>query len=206
MDGEPSPVRMGDFIAHKFFDRESLNSKSQFCPEDVNQIEWRVFLTDLLNQMLVDTSVIDFEQNWSIWVKSFKNFFVKNICRLQLLEKCNITVVDSCRAPSGMAKEQVKSTFKASTLVESIRISTIHGIKGETIDAALLVSSPTKASEGGHWSQWLKDNMNDAEYCRFAYVASSRPRHLLAWAVPWKKGENFEGLRTMGFVIKDNWI
>jgi hypothetical protein len=68
-------------------------------------------------------------------------------------------------------------------LGKEVRITTIHGVKGETLDAILLVSAPSKqGTTDGYWTQWL-ENPN-AEAARLAYVASSRPKHLLAWAIP----------------------
>ena len=67
--------------------------------------------------------------------------------------------------------------------VDNLRITTIHSVKGETLDAILLVSAPSKqGTPDGHWTQWLEVSTKEA--ARLAYVASSRPKHLLAWAIP----------------------
>ncbi len=85
-----------------------------------------------------------------------------------------------------------------------IRITTIHQVKGETHDATLLVSSPDRrGGKGGHWSEWLDTSGDDGEYARFAYVASSRPKYLLAWAVPESSDEEIARLQSLGFGLID---
>jgi DNA helicase II / ATP-dependent DNA helicase PcrA len=64
---------------------------------------------------------------------------------------------------------------------KKIRVTTFHKIKGETLDAALVVSSRTR-QRGGHWQKWLEHPAR--EEARSAYVASSRPKHIPAWAIP----------------------
>ena len=85
--------------------------------------------------------------------------------------------------------------------VNNLRITTIHGIKGETLDAVLLVSAPSKrGTPDGQWTQWLEDSKTEA--ARLAYVASSRPGHLLAWAIPKPIGNREEDIiRELGFLI-----
>ena len=62
-------------------------------------------------------------------------------------------------------------------------MTTIHSVKGETLDAILLVSAPNKqGTQDGHWTQWLANSKTEA--ARLAYVASSRSKHLLTWAIP----------------------
>ena len=74
-------------------------------------------------------------------------------------------------------------------------------MKGETLDAILLVSALSRqGTQDGHWTQWLEDLK--AEAARLAYVASSRPRHLLAWAIPKPIAEQEgETIRNLGFHI-----
>jgi len=80
-----------------------------------------------------------------------------------------------------------------------ILITTIHQAKGETYDAVLLVSTSDRKSKGGHWSQWLDINTEGGEHARFAYVASSRPRELLVWAVPSGDSDAVKRLQELGF-------
>jgi DNA helicase-2/ATP-dependent DNA helicase PcrA len=67
------------------------------------------------------------------------------------------------------------------------------------MDAALLVSAFDRKSDGGHWEQWIDDQSENGEHLRFSYVASSRPKHLLAWAIP--GNGNLERLIDLGFTV-----
>ena len=80
-----------------------------------------------------------------------------------------------------------------------LHFTNIHQVKGETFDGVLVVSSPTKAGDGGHWHQWLDADPEHAEHNRFAYVASSRPRYFLAWAVPNPTPADEARLVALGF-------
>lgn len=82
----------------------------------------------------------------------------------------------------------------------NLRITTFHQIKGETLDAALVVSSPTRRGDGGHWLQWVDNAAGNDEHARFAYVASSRPKHLLCWAVPTPDEGQKQILEQLGFI------
>jgi len=61
----------------------------------------------------------------------------------------------------------------------------------------MLVSSIRKSGDGGHWTHWLEDK--GAEAARFAYVASSRPKFLLVWAIPEDKNADYSTLEKLGF-------
>ncbi|HKY53202.1 MAG TPA: hypothetical protein VJM08_02800 [Anaerolineales bacterium] len=50
-----------------------------------------------------------------------------------------------------------------------------------------------------HWQDWPNDPASEA--ARFAYVASSRPRHLLIWAVKKLKPAQAEVLTALGFEL-----
>ena len=65
----------------------------------------------------------------------------------------------------------------------------------------MLVSSISKSGDGGHWTHWLADTK--AEAARFAYVASSRPQHLLVWAIPEGKQADYSTLQERGFAPYD---
>ena len=85
--------------------------------------------------------------------------------------------------------------------VNNLRITTMPGVKGETLDVILLVSAPSRqGTQDGHWTHWLEDSK--AEAAGLAYVASSRPRHLLAWVIrkPIAEQEG-ETIRNLGFHV-----
>ena len=64
----------------------------------------------------------------------------------------------------------------------------------------MLVSAPGKSgnSNDNHWDYWLEDTTSEA--ARLAYVASSRPKHLLVWAVPKGNNGDMAKLTDIGFV------
>lgn len=80
------------------------------------------------------------------------------------------------------------------------RTTTIHSVKGETLNAVLLVSHPNKLSPGGHFSHWLKEGNYDPEHIRFAYVAMSRPKYALIIATPKLKKAELAKLQNLGFI------
>jgi DNA helicase II / ATP-dependent DNA helicase PcrA len=84
-----------------------------------------------------------------------------------------------------------------------LSITTIHNVKGKTLDALMLVSSRNKSgTDGGHWTQWLDDPTSEA--ARLAYVASSRPRKLIIWAIPNSsrvEEDQLDRLKEIGFQV-----
>ena len=80
-----------------------------------------------------------------------------------------------------------------------LRFATIHEVKGETHDATVVVSSLQAGVHMSNWKDWLADPASEA--ARFAYVASSRPKHLLIWAVKKLKKDESKILSSLGFEI-----
>ena len=88
----------------------------------------------------------------------------------------------------------------------SMTKSTIHGIKGQTHDATLLVTTQyytlggsKKTGEiGGTDVDYLVKNSTRSEKRRkLLYVAASRPRYLFAWAIPKSKSDKAHGIAHM---------
>ena len=79
-------------------------------------------------------------------------------------------------------------------------LTTIHKVKGQTFDAVLIISDENRRgkSKGGYWKQWLMSE-ND-EYRRLGYVASSRPKYLLIWAISEKDKDEFKKLTGHGII------
>jgi hypothetical protein len=84
------------------------------------------------------------------------------------------------------------------------RKSTIHGVKGETHEATMLISNPTRNGTGTHWSHWIGDKTSEA--ARFAYVASSRPKHILVWCVKKLNASDQKKLESLGFEVLSCWF
>lgn len=160
------------------------NHQQQYCPESISSIEWRMFLHKLLSD--ASESLIHYfeEKTWSEWASSLKSF-LKSYWENMPNGKSDWDSVKN--KIKGSTNEKVIDKIRGSAIENSerIRLTTIHDVKGETFDSVLLVSAANKNSKGGHVEQWIglqEEGKN--EHIRFAYVASSRPKHLLVWAIP----------------------
>lgn len=200
---------LGEFFAEKYFSDTPCNSGKYFCPECVvSSIEWRQFLSHVLEECSQNELVRDLGQTWAEWVKTIKKCFGE-IARqhMPILEShCKgaaPTLPDldgsAFRVPNNLGNSPVVDSLVSCRVARpQIQITTIHSIKGQTLDAVLVVSAPTKqGTTDGHWTQWLDDRGSAAS--RLAYVASSRPRHLLAWAVPEPVTNAVNQLTKLGF-------
>lgn len=189
----------------RYYLKESSRASNFNCPHSIDSVlSWRLFLSASLiffkNSVLNDMNV-----TWSTWTKKAKvlvrslssQVFCPDFISLLIapLNELNIS------SPSGFADKIVDSSLgSTSGSVSSYRKSTIHGSKGETHDITIVISS-SKSGNGSHWHDWLNNPMSEA--ARFAYVASSRPRHYLVWCVRTlnKKNKEKEKLESIGFTV-----
>ena len=196
---------IGRFIADNFFSSESTNSRAYYCPECVSShIRWRLFLAQILDGCLESATLSNLKLTWSEWAKAVRGEFegiAKSYPKVELPSQNNCNF--SFNALKGKADQSIISTLETveKNNVSDILITTFHKVKGRTFDAILVVSAPDKRSEGGHWSQWVDVASTDDEHARFAYVASSRPKVLLGWAVPSPSEEEKKQLEKLGFTI-----
>jgi len=198
---------MGKYISTIYFSGNSVDSRNQYCPESItSKIKWRTFLANVLKACGNISDLVDLNMLWSEWSKAFKREFseiVSEAAEKQELELINI--VCKYRCPNGKASKQLSDYFVGISRGQeapNIRITTIHQVKGETHDATLLVSSlDSRGGKGGHWSEWLDASVNDGEHARYAYVASSRPKYLLAWAISESDNEGIIRLQELGFEL-----
>jgi DNA helicase II / ATP-dependent DNA helicase PcrA len=191
---------MGDIIANNFFPGEPTNARNHDCPRSyASTIAWRIFLARILDRCVSNGRVSDFSQTWTKWAAVAKSELVSIVELVSAQSRPGVEL--TFRAPDKLGDQSVNSVFAnfAKPNPEAIKILTIHSAKGETADAVLVVSAKDRHSKGGHWQQWLDQNKDDGEHARFAYVASSRPRQLLAWAVPKLSKGDAECLTTLGF-------
>lgn len=185
------------------------NHQQQYCPDTYNQIEWRTQLSDLIVKATnATTGVYPFENlTWTKWISKLKVFLEDYWANLRSPSNDWDSVKAKVKSPSGYSTKLVIDTIKANqnTYSEKIRMTTIHDVKGETLDAVLLVSAKDKKSKGGHFEQWLSLNANEKEFVRFAYVASSRPKHLLIWAIPKVLNNQFKNkIMDLGFETENS--
>lgn len=187
---EEAVLTMGKLLAEKLFPSVSSSSQKYYCPEKVSSIEWRMFIARTLDGCCCNEGLVNFQQTWSSW----GNLFRQNIENILCKAKSNLDTINlpkniqdllGYRVPQGQSNARVIESLQIprNHVERCLRITTFHKIKGETLDGAMIVSSRTaQGGGGGYWQTWLKDQ--NSEEARFAYVASSRPRYLLAWGIP----------------------
>ncbi|MGI2106011.1 UvrD-helicase domain-containing protein [Shewanella frigidimarina] len=186
----------------RFHLKESYKPNSFNSPQSISSnLSWRKFLYESLNYLICN-NLQNIDIKWSDWTKTAKalirglpkqSFCPEDISSiLAPLELVNLT------SPSGSAKLDVALSLGATTPILSCKKTTIHGAKGETHDVTIVVSSAS-AGNDSHWRSWLKDP--DSEAARFAYVASSRPKELLIWAVKTLNPPERKQLEAIGFTI-----
>jgi DNA helicase II / ATP-dependent DNA helicase PcrA len=179
------------------------NHQQQYCPEGVTQLEWRGFLYRII--AIASNLIYPFgEVTWSEWIKGHLKPFLKTNWDnwFNGILKWEDTA-SSVRSPSGKKDNKIIEDMDrvVSENSDKIRITTIHDVKGETFDAVMLVSSKDKQSKGGHYEHWISDLPENSEFVRFAYVASSRPKHLLIWAIPTIKKDKENILQKLNQIL-----
>ena len=183
--------------------KETCKPNSFNCPLSISSnLSWRNFLYDSLNY-LIKNDLQNINVQWSRWVKAAKELIralpKQSFCSDSILSI--LTPLESINlvSPPKSAKLEVASSLvvTSKSLFKYKKI-TIHGAKGETHDATIVISS-TRSGGGSHWKDWLNDP--DKEAARFAYVASSRPRELLIWAVKTLTQPERKKLESVGFTI-----
>ena len=170
----------------------------QHCPDNLRPHEWRQLLASILNEAQDLYPFVE-GQTWSTWAKSLKEFLNGVWSLLPGAVPDFRAAARRVRAPQGKSKDTVADELQPTRSTHGLRITTIHDVKGETFDAVLLISAPNKSSPGGHFDHWLHPDPDNEEYRRFAYVACSRPRHLLVLATPQLKDRQLEELSGLGF-------
>ncbi len=180
-------------VLSELFYIHPYNAQQYYAPSGVSHVEWRNVIRKYLDSSvsLYTTSI-----TWSNLSKKVRNSFGNNVFLLpESISKHNRptkAIIKKIIAPSGKAKQLLSETIIIDNSSDNIKVTTIHDVKGETYDAIMLVSSEDKHSKGGHYSHWLSSDEKDKEFIRFAYVASSRPKYLLIWAIPEKDRVNRE--------------
>lgn len=195
---------IGRFVADNFFVVESTNSRAHYCPDcEPSHMYWRLLLAQILDDCVKHTALRNLKQTWKDWSKTVREQFVtivKSCSKIESSSQNNHSF--EFRALRGKADYSVISTLETieSNNVSNVFITTFHKVKGQTFDAILVVSAPDRRGDGGHWSQWVDAGNSDGEHARFAYVASSRPRFLLAWAVPSPSADEKKQLKNLEFI------
>lgn len=164
---------------------------------------WRQFIFNCL-KFLSTCGASDVELTWKQWAALTKQGIRQLSCQPFMLAEIAQKLADlnevNLIAPKGLGAEKLSTrlTCVEQQPVVSHRYATIHQVKGETHDATVLISSLISGKQS-HWKDWLNDPLEEA--ARFAYVASSRPRHLLIWGVKALKPKEHKRLIELGFEI-----
>jgi len=209
---EDSLKYLGRFLAEKYFSRSSTNFRQFYCPDLVDSpLKWRIFLSKVLDACTQpEKSISNLNQTWASWVPVVRFEFGA------LLRSCSSVLENvladkafsfedlngnTFKVPSKLGDTQMANTLNTNKIqTSSIRVTTIHSVKGQTFDAVLLVSARDKTgTTDGYWTQWLQNPGSEA--ARLAYVASSRPQHLLVWALPDPTEDEQTQIRGLGFDI-----
>lgn len=169
-----------------------------FCPDTFGDVfKWRLMLRDVLNNIVASDVVNEFnDKTYANWYHTAKNDVIKIVDKyMQQVLGTHKSIFNGAalRTPSGTSSisMQVISGNESAKL----RIDTIHSVKGRSYDAVLLVSSSDGRGKTGYWENWIGDK---DETTRFGYVASTRPKYLLAWAVPKLTDEQRIKIETIG--------
>ena len=197
---------IGKFLSLKYFYRYPVNKQNQYCPECVkSKIEWRLFLSAILEKCSADKSLSNLDLTWKEWAKNFRKLFINilndSITLFDENDTFNLATPKNFIAPNSPSTVFESLEIKKGTSPK-IRITNFHKIKGETADAIMVVSSPSNSGHSDHWKNWL--DRSNPENARLAYVASSRPKNLLVWAVPDSlKKEDIIKLESLGLTKVD---
>jgi hypothetical protein len=191
----------GGWLASKL--AYSAKPNSFHCPVEVeSELEWRLFLHQALAFTTTSGASIA-GQTWTGWCKAAKACL--NELPGQAFVAADIAAATAqlaelgLRSPSGLGEQLVSQRLSLVGLQKSsIRLATIHEIKGETHEATMLVSASRRGDQS-HWADWIGDKNSEA--ARLAYVASSRPKSLLVWAVKKLKASERTTLNGLGFEI-----
>lgn len=190
---------------------ESIHGKrggksEYYCPDARSKIEWRHFLSKFLVSATSSGLYSIFNGSdsltWKDFAKRYRNFIEDTDLSAYMSEKEKTEFLQRIKAPKKQGDNKVAESFFSSsdTTISKKLAQTIHSVKGRTRDAILCVSSIDKKSEGGHVEHWLSNKPENDEARRFAYVAWSRPKHLLILAIPTNTSkEAKEKLQRMGF-------
>ncbi|WP_312444565.1 UvrD-helicase domain-containing protein [Lacrimispora sp.] len=184
-----------------------ISKKRYFCPKEIKSVyRWRIFLKEILNSLAECPELEDIDITYGNWHELARtvlpSIIKKNyeiIYPVDEMEKRDLEQPFKGQwfnASRGNTKVKVK-VFENKVSC-SMPIVTIHNSKGCTYDTTLVISSKTDQSEGGHWkAHWI---YGTGEEIRIGYVASTRAKHLLVWAVPKIDDEDRRLIESYGFI------
>jgi len=162
---------------------ERLESKilESFSVED-----WKSWIIQILNSY--DSTEVKIKD----WVSNIKSD-LKQIAKINGFSYRSKKIVDERikikssdkRFPN--FKDEPLYRFMEKKSKRKITLSSVHGVKGETYDATLLLVNKTKGNT--LTPNYLENGPLNEELMRIAYVAMTRPRKILMVAMPYQDKE-----------------
>jgi len=198
----------GYFLSKSFYKNEG-NIRNQYCPVSVSNAKWRVSLSNLLTAISKELYPFQDEKGnkltfskWAVLVRNYLSILISKLPVESYINASDVTVQVERGFGSILVSDNV-SQYKSGS---NIRTTTIHDVKGETLDSVMVVSSLDKKSKGGHWEDWFNPtpiSSDEHEHKRYGYVALSRPKHLLVIATPKLKQNERSSFESKGFKIEN---
>lgn len=189
------------YLAEECIKKDTLGEDAFCRPAEMESaLDWHLFLAGCLSAF-VAANLATQSITWSAWCALHKRALASLVMVSCPNVECEAILkalmTRQHRAPSGLSTALVADVIAAgSPRSAKRRLATIHEVKGETHDLTMLVSS-SRQGEHAHWKEWVSNHASEA--ARFAYVASSRPRHILIWAVKSLKKDERDALMLLGF-------
>lgn len=188
-------------------------SKNYYCPSDITSVfAWKVYLMNFLDALSAIPQLNDFSLTYGKWHEvgrqELNTILEQNYSAISIYDNINNRDLTNLVTGKNFAVSKGNKDKKIVPITSDVHIEipimTIHASKGCTFDTTLVISSQTEKSNGGHWKKhWL---MGSGEEKRIGYVASSRAKHLLVWAVPALTEEDRELIESYGFVSSDTFM
>lgn len=178
------------------------SKKNYYCPSAIDSVfRWRIFIKDFLERCCAYLDLVKVENlEYTVWYKNFNKYFLeivqdayKNLMNFDN-EKRAFDDLPKFIAPRGTATNKIM-IYNTTENLNLLSINTIHSVKGKDFDSVMVVSSQRNAGSG-HWKQWIE---NELESGRIGYVANTRAKHSLVWAVPNLKSEDRVKIESYGF-------
>ncbi|GAA5022080.1 hypothetical protein GCM10011506_01620 [Marivirga lumbricoides] len=154
---------------------------------DIKELEQELKTDNQFNARLLNLlhDLPSFDQTISDWTTSTQTFLKE---RLELTESVNFEQKERSfkgKFDKAILNEPLKDHFKKSYSESRIPITTVHQVKGKSLDSILVFFNEKKHKDNITFSDIESSGQAfPSEKQRIIYVALSRPKHLLAMAFP----------------------
>lgn len=162
-----------------------MNDIDVSIEHDISQIlpysYWKQFVIEVLTKLPLVT------EPCGQWITNAQTVVQESLATYNLTLIGGTTVTDLIKTKSHDTKNQkfkqipIKNFFEIKSQTE-YTYSSIHGVKGETYDALMLLLTGTRGTT--LTPSFLANGSTDTELMRIAYIAMTRPRKLLVIAMP----------------------